>query len=371
MVRLFELCATGAGYTRIAKQLNAERAPSPRPQQGRPAGWAPSSVRVILHNELYRGVLVTFKTKKRDASGDVNRTRRPPADWVRVEREDLRIISDEAWDAAHARLSRTRTTMTTAIGRRAIVRRDYDSKYLLTGFVRCASCGGSITVVSRAHGQQRAYFYGCLTNWKRGPTICRNDLILPIGRVDDAVLKAIAGDVLRPAVVSAIIDGFLDQLLPANVETRVDDLHRELRVLDTKIQHLTAAVEQGAAALPSIIARLAERQQEREALVAAIGSAQTMRQIYVDRAGIEATVQRAVADWRGLLGGSVADGRQLLREVLEAPLRFTPEGRPIASPRRSRRARSSRVRFCLPRWRPQPGGHLQHLPASAGSWSKG
>ena len=193
--------------------------------------------------------------------------------------------------------------------------------------MRCASCGGSIAVVSRAHGRQRAYFYGCLTNWKRGPTICRNDLILPISRVDDAVLKAIAGDVLRPAVVSAIIDGFLDQLLLANVETRVDDLHRELRILDTKIQRLTAAVEQGAAALPSIIARLAERQQEREALVAAIGSAQTMQQICVDRAGIEATVQRAVADWRGLLGGSVADGRQLLREVLEAPLRFTPEGK--------------------------------------------
>jgi len=56
----------------------------------------------------------------------------------------------------------------TRIGRRALVRRDYESKYLLTGFVRCTSCGGSITVVSRKHGKRRAYFYGCLTNWKRG-----------------------------------------------------------------------------------------------------------------------------------------------------------------------------------------------------------
>jgi hypothetical protein len=58
-----------------------------------------------------------------------------------------------------------------------------------------------------------------------------------------------------------------------------------------------------------------------------MGSAQTLHQIHVDRAAIEAKVQRAVADWRGLLSGSVADGRQLLREVLEAPLRFTPDGR--------------------------------------------
>jgi hypothetical protein len=35
------------------------------------------------------------------------------------------------------------------------------------------------------------------------------------------------------------------------------------------------------AALPSIIARLAERQQERDALVAAIASAQTLQQIHV------------------------------------------------------------------------------------------
>ena len=38
-------------------------------------------------------------------------------------------------------------------------------------------------------------------------------------------------------------------------------------------------------------------------------------------------VQGAVANWRGLLSGSVADGRQMLREVLEAPLRFTTEGK--------------------------------------------
>jgi hypothetical protein len=37
--------------------------------------------------------------------------------------------------------------------------------------------------------------------------------------------------------------------------------------------------------------------------------------------------QKKVADWRGLLNGSIADARQMLREVLEAPLRFTPEGK--------------------------------------------
>ena len=56
-------------------------------------------------------------------------------------------------------------------------------------------------------------------------------------------------------------------------------------------------------------------------------SAETLHQIHVDRAAIEAAVQSKVANWRELVAGSVSDGRQLLREVLEAPLRFTPEGK--------------------------------------------
>jgi hypothetical protein len=78
--------------------------------------------------------------------------------------------------------------------------------------------------------------------------------------------------------------------------------------------------------LPSIIALLSERQKERDALVADIASADTLHRIHIDCAAIEAKVQAAVADWRGLLSGSVADGRQLLREVVEAPLRFEREG---------------------------------------------
>lgn len=58
-----------------------------------------------------------------------------------------------------------------------------------------------------------------------------------------------------------------------------------------------------------------------------MGSAETLHQIHVDRAAIESRVQAAIADWRGLLNGSVAEGRQLLREVLEAPLKFEPNGK--------------------------------------------
>jgi DNA invertase Pin-like site-specific DNA recombinase len=47
--RIFELSAKGLGRIAITKQLNAEGAPAPRPQQGRPQGWASSSIHVVLH----------------------------------------------------------------------------------------------------------------------------------------------------------------------------------------------------------------------------------------------------------------------------------------------------------------------------------
>ena len=49
--RIFEWSAEGWGITRIAKQLNAEGISPPR---GGEHGWAPSAVREMLYNELYR-----------------------------------------------------------------------------------------------------------------------------------------------------------------------------------------------------------------------------------------------------------------------------------------------------------------------------
>jgi DNA invertase Pin-like site-specific DNA recombinase len=37
--RIYQLYAAGNGYSSIAKTLNAEGAPAPRPQRGRPIGW--------------------------------------------------------------------------------------------------------------------------------------------------------------------------------------------------------------------------------------------------------------------------------------------------------------------------------------------
>ena len=81
--------------------VERRRAPAPRPQQGRPAGGALERQR-SLHRPLYRGEVIWNKTQKRNAEGRTAPTARPEAEWLRLDRPELRIVSDEAWSRAGA-----------------------------------------------------------------------------------------------------------------------------------------------------------------------------------------------------------------------------------------------------------------------------
>ena len=191
--RIFELCAKGYGKVAIAKRLNAEAAPSPRAQQGRPHAWAPSSVRAVLYRELYRGVIVWNRTKKRDTWGVKRQQQRPESEWLRVPAPELRIVDEELWDAAHARLAATRQTYLRTQGGRLWGRplSGLASKYLLTGLARCGICGGGLEVRSRQHGRRRAFFYSCSSFYRRGPEICPNRFEIPMRTADAVVTEAL------------------------------------------------------------------------------------------------------------------------------------------------------------------------------------
>src|SRR5437867_1118754 len=60
--QIFERYAAGEGVRMIAKGLNDEARTYPRPQQGRPGGWAPSSVSEVLHRSTYRGEITWNQT---------------------------------------------------------------------------------------------------------------------------------------------------------------------------------------------------------------------------------------------------------------------------------------------------------------------
>jgi site-specific DNA recombinase len=173
------------GLTNITKALNAEGAPAPRPQQGRPAASAPSSVRAVLMRPLYRGEIVWNRTRKRHTWGRSKRSNRDDTTWLRVPAPTLQIVSDELWhDAQRERLARERPFAT---GGRCY----RPSKYLLSGLARCAECGGGFASDSRQHGGHRALFYACTTHWKRGEQACHNGLVGRMEAIDAEVLATL------------------------------------------------------------------------------------------------------------------------------------------------------------------------------------
>jgi site-specific DNA recombinase len=167
--RIFTLCANGDGVTSIAKTLNAEAVPTPRAQRGRPAGWVSSSIREVLMRTLYRGEIVSNKTRKRNAWGVKDQQARPKADWIHIPAPELQIVVDDLWAAAH----RAWTTRQTKYANGSRVHRE--SPYLRSGFARCAQCGGGFASHLRTHGKKRARFYACTAHWKGGTSVCKTN----------------------------------------------------------------------------------------------------------------------------------------------------------------------------------------------------
>src|SRR5262249_31540354 len=108
--RIFRDYANGRSLKDIAYELNRENVPFPAKDTKRgPArrGWAPSAIQFILQNPKYVGDWTWNKTRfiKDPDTGRRRPVPRPPEEWIRVTRPDLRIIEDPLWHAVRDRSS--------------------------------------------------------------------------------------------------------------------------------------------------------------------------------------------------------------------------------------------------------------------------
>jgi DNA invertase Pin-like site-specific DNA recombinase len=107
--RIFDMTADGVGYQRIARRLNEEAVPAPVPRRpGRPRGWAPSTIRAMLFNDLYRGRVIYGRTRWEYRRGRRFKVPTPESEWITRDAPALRIVPEAVWTAAHARLAGTR-----------------------------------------------------------------------------------------------------------------------------------------------------------------------------------------------------------------------------------------------------------------------
>ena len=331
---IFEHAAMGWGVKRIAAALNAEAAPPPVPRRpGQRPGWAPSSVREILHRELYRGVVVWGRTEKVVRRGTKHQRDRTAGEALQVEVPALRVVDEALWQRAHERRNAGRALYLAANKGRAFGRlpSGRESPYLLTGLGTCAVCGGSMCVLTRSHGRQRVPFWGCMTRKQRGEAVCPNRLEVPLEATDHAVLKSVEHDVLRVEVLETTLYKVLVLLDPPRDEAEEESergLRAELARLDTEVGRLTGAIAAGGE-LPALLAGLQDRERRRAHLRAELAGLERERAgtgtFDVERVLDE--LRGALTDWQGLLRQETGPARQALSALLAGRLIFTPDAR--------------------------------------------
>src|SRR5882672_6422147 len=165
---IFDLCQQGYGIRRIAHRLNEQHSGLHR--------WSHTGVRDILKNEIYIGQVVYGRTRNEVRKGVKRKAAVPEAEWVRVERPELRIVPQPLWDAAQARKAATfaaypQTAEVHLSGPPS--RSVLESKYLLAGMLRCGVCNGKLISLRRGKrpGGKRHLYYACWTS--RGPPDAR------------------------------------------------------------------------------------------------------------------------------------------------------------------------------------------------------
>ena len=327
---IFTLYSRGHGLRQIAHQLNEVGARCPRAQQGRPYGWAPSSVREVLYRPLYRGEIVWNRTRKRNRWGQVSQQNRPESDWLTRPAPELRIVPEGLSKAVDARLTSNKTRYLRTTGGRlwGRPRSGVDSKYLLVGFATCGTCGGGVSVSSRKHGTRRAFYYVCTAHHTRGRSVCPNGHDVPMVGANEALLEAVREQILSPEVVTAAVARAAERIAAlADNPPDTGEIRGQLADLDRELSHLTEALAAGGD-VPSVVAAIQERDKRRGSLLAQLTALERVAHLpTLDLTRLERDLTTRLTEWRGLLSRHTAQARQLLRKLLVGRLTFVPENR--------------------------------------------
>jgi hypothetical protein len=258
--RIFEMSAGGIGLAQIATQLNRDGVPSPAPAKHRlRRAWSKSTVREMLHNERYRGVVIWGRKKKvRDPeTGRKVSKARPESEWTRVEVPGLRIVPEELWQAVHVRNAQVNALGVARLG--GLCRTQRSRTYLFSGLLVCAECGGSMVITSGG-GKRSHRKYGCRVHKHIG--VCGNNWTIRQDRLEAQLLAALEQRVLKPGTIDYVIKRCQEELRRRLLEreqqgsiSSLDGLQRQRSDLRLKAARLAVAIETGGD-LPSLVQRL-------------------------------------------------------------------------------------------------------------------
>lgn len=161
--RIFRLTADGAGYNKITRIFREEKVMNPITyfNQNNPDyfkadywrkefDWHVTSVRAILNNEVYLGMLVYGKRRNKTMKSK-QMVKNPREEWIVAENTHEPIISKELWDTAHKVMSSKRRPSKTG------------ELQIFAGLIYCADCGHCLTYGKKK--RKDGSYYGAYDCW--------------------------------------------------------------------------------------------------------------------------------------------------------------------------------------------------------------
>ncbi len=221
------------GSRRIAERLNRRKVPSPTGGK-----WHISTINNMVTNQAYAGH--TVWNKKTFSKG-----LKPEKDWVVVENTHEPIIDPETF---RKRMDKARTRIVSHHDRTQNLNRPV--KHLLSGLIRCGSCGGSF-VGRRYSGwkptsQAEEFRYLCSSYIGRGKTACAHTTIYRDW------LEGRVIDVIRERICSSVNLTELERMVREKIEARRSvhgkdqkAVERRINALDRKIDNFYRAIGDG------------------------------------------------------------------------------------------------------------------------------
>jgi hypothetical protein len=190
--RVFDWFVAGHSIGWIARELTKLKAPKGR-RTSKP-GWHPQQVRRMLANAKYVGDWVWGQTTTvRDSRGRKKQVPVPAGQEVVRDRPDLRIVAQDVWDCAAARLAGLGKTFGFKEGQKRRGPKpspaDLYPRSPLGGVLVCGACG----VKMWQHRSNARRYYAC-PGAKKG--LCNMTTQVPADRAEGA-LTAFLLDVLR------------------------------------------------------------------------------------------------------------------------------------------------------------------------------
>jgi hypothetical protein len=274
--RIFERFSSGDGIKAIAHRLNAEGAPPPRPRaqrdRRRPA-WAPTAVREMLRNELYRGERIWNRSEwRKPRRGARKRVERPASEWLREHREEWRVVPETLWHRVQERIASRAGEMRRAAGTVQHVPRSERggrARHMLTGLLRCEECGSGFHALG---GSGR---FGCSGRKFRGPATCSNAVSVPAAELEARVLGAIRDQILVPEHVLYLVAKAVDRLREQREGGDVVKLRDDLAKANAEVSRLVALAAE-VPDVPELAARLKSVQRERTQITAELRGAEVL-----------------------------------------------------------------------------------------------